>query len=166
MPKEVKSRQAGRRVGTALFQTHLIRRKSHFPQVQVDFCAGQNVGVGLVVIERNAELGAYIVQTVAAQAEPPARFEYRAQKRDIRRSDIRRAAAASQHPAVEAGVMGDKVVRTAHERGKIRPEFHKAGAVPEHVPGKTVDFRNADPGRGLLEDDAQFLKHILEGEDT
>lgn len=70
MLKEVKSRQAGRRVGTALFQTHLIRRKSHFPQVQVDFCAGQNVGVGLVVIERNAELGAYIVQTVAAQAAP------------------------------------------------------------------------------------------------
>ena len=95
MPGEVKSRQAGSCAGKALFQTHLIRRESHSPQVQVDFCAGQSVGVRLVVIERNAEMGAYVVQAIAAQAEPPARSGYRAQKRDIRRCYIRRAAAVS-----------------------------------------------------------------------
>ena len=103
-------------------------------------------------------MGAYVVQAIAAQAEPPARSGYRAQKRDIRRCYIRRAAAAPQHPAVEAGVMGDKIVRTAHECGKIRPEIRKVGAVPEHAPGKTVDFRKADTGARRADERIQRIR--------
>lgn len=127
--------------------------------MQVDARGGQGVRGGVVMIEFYAEMGAHVVKTVARQPESLTRAPDRAEKGRRRRDHSRRAAAAVQDASVKAGVVGRQIVRPLQKGGKTGPELGEGGAVPEHGPGESVDFREINTGSRRADERVQRVLH-------
>src|SRR5262249_59881200 len=89
-------------------------------------------------------MSAHVGQSGRIDSPSSARELHTANERQLWRRMARALAAALQHSAVKAGVMGSQLVRAVEHLDESRPGFGEGRSIGQVFPGKTVNVTEED----------------------
>ena len=64
-----------------------------------------------------------------------------------------------QHPAVEAGIVGQKGMAAFHEGHELRPQFREGGGVFQHGPGQAMHMGEQNTGGRRTDQAVKAVRH-------
>ena len=100
----------------------------------------------MMMIQRDTEVAADAVQRPRCQRQAATRSLERTQTRQLRLHKLQSLTGCMQHPAVEAGIVGQKGMAAFHEGHELRPQFREGGGVFQYGPGQAMHMGEQNTG--------------------
>jgi len=144
-----KNGRANRRyeLGQLELQPHLGVGNTQRTQLQIDACAGLGIGASVMMIQRDAKIGAHAAEFFGGKRQTaPGAFK-RAQKRRTRFALACSLTAGGQHAPVKRGIVCKQMCRPFKKGLHLWPHFGKCRRVFKHGPSQAVDLCKHYPRR-------------------